>query len=415
MNDPSRQPWLLNPALRIHDTGGGRKTVELDDRDGRTLRLSVSDQAFELLQRFRRPTPWSDVRDELHAAGTDSARLSSIERLLSESCLARRILVRPDEETHAVVQPARPAYMGFMLELIRPSLANRLSAVLRPLFSTPLMILGGLAAAAGLGALFHAMHAIEAKPALTALQTLHVFGIGAIGVLLHELGHAAAAYRLGARRVSIGVGWYTVLPVAYADLSEIWRYPARERVVVDVAGVYMQGLLVATLMILDRLWANPVWLVAAAATATSMLWNLNPLLRMDGYWIAADAFGIPDLRRRAARQLSLAIRRLLNGKRPPGPQESPLIALYGLLCALFFFILLVRAAVFLAETLAVSLPGAARRIDASTLSALTVPEWILIALGAAWNVLFFCFALRLLASLVRRIAAYLSESGRAGA
>lgn len=414
MSDPSRQPWLLNPALRTYG-GGGRRTIELDDRDGRTLRLSVSDPAFDLLQRFRRPTPWSDVRDELRAAGTDSARLSSIERFLSESCLARRVLVRPDEETHAVAQPVRPAYMGFMLELIRPSLANRLSAVLQPLFSMPLMILGSLVLVAGLGALFHAMHAAEAKPALSALQTLHVLGIGAVGVLLHELGHAAAAYRLGARRVGIGVGWYTVLPVAYADLSEIWRYAPRERVIVDVAGVYMQGLLIAALMVLDRACANPAWLVAAAATSMSMLWNLNPLLRMDGYWIAADAFGIPDLRQRAARQLTLAIRRLLNGKRPPGPQESPLVALYGLACALFFSVLLLRALAFLVQTLAVSLPGALRRIDAAALSALTVPEWILIVLGAAWNVLFICFALRLLASAVRRIAAYPSDRGRAGA
>lgn len=405
MHDFMDETWLLNPSLRSYGSGDGIRTIELDDRDGRTLRLSVSDEAYALLQRFLRPVAWSAVRDELRTTGTDGEALARIERFLCESCVARRILVRPDADTHAHAQPTRPSYMVFMLELLGSSLVNRVSALLAPLFSPPLLIAGGLVALAGLASMFQAIHALAAMPAIGAPQALQVIGLCMLGVLLHELGHAAAAFRLGARRVAIGVGWYAVLPVAYADLSEVWRYPARQRVVVDLAGVHMQGLLVAALMLLDRLWPDPAWLVAAAATSMSMLWNLNPLLRMDGYWIVADAFGIPDLRRRAALELNLAVRRILGGERPSDAGGSPLIAVYGLLCAAFFLVLLARALAFLVQTAAVSLPAAWQRLDAARWS-LSLPEWILLALGAAWNMLLVLFLLRVAASLVRRFAAW---------
>ncbi|HWT16430.1 MAG TPA: hypothetical protein VN581_11650, partial [Patescibacteria group bacterium] len=115
---------------------------------------------------------------------------------------------------------------------------------------------------------------------------------------------AAAAYRCGARRVSIGVGWYVAFPVAYADLSESWAWSRRQRMLVDLAGVWLQGLVATLYVVLHRASGDGVFLAAATAVSASLAWNLNPLLRMDGYWLLADGLGVPNLRREAASALS---------------------------------------------------------------------------------------------------------------
>jgi putative peptide zinc metalloprotease protein len=124
--------------------------------------------------------------------------------------------------------------------------------------------------------------------------------LSAFAVLMHELGHAAAAYRCGARRVSIGVGWYVAFPVAFADLSESWAWSRRQRMLVDLAGVWLQGLMATLYVVLHLATDDGVFLAAATAVSASMAWNLNPLLRMDGYWLLADWIGVPNLRREAA-------------------------------------------------------------------------------------------------------------------
>lgn len=398
--------WVLNPALRFYDVGDVQKVVELDDRHGRTMRMSISADAIKLLERFRPGLSWSTLRDELVAAGVEASRLAAMEQFLAGPCRDRRLLVEPDESTVAKEQPAKPAYVSGLLDVIPWRLVNRISVLLQWLFSPSALMLGGVVVAVSAGALFSAMHATHALRPLGALQVLAVIGMSAFGVLLHELGHAAAAYRLGARRVSIGIGWYVAIPVAYSNLSELWRYPRQKRLVVNLAGVYMQGLLIAALMMMFHATRNPAWLVAAGATAMSILWNLNPLLRMDGYWIAADALGIPDLRARSAKVLHQVMRRIFLRERGDADRMSVALAVYGLLSSIFLGALLIRAAAFLLDAVAISLPEFLRRAAAWRLERLDIAEWMLVALAVAWNALFFYAALRLVWSVPARLLAW---------
>ncbi|MEL7162822.1 MAG: hypothetical protein AAFN92_18840, partial [Bacteroidota bacterium] len=59
-------------------------------------------------------------------------------------------------------------------------------------------------------------------------------------LLFHELGHAASAYRFGVKPKKIGAGFYLVFPVLFADITEAWKLNRNRRLIVNMAGIYLQ-------------------------------------------------------------------------------------------------------------------------------------------------------------------------------
>src|SRR5581483_7024500 len=138
----------------------------------------------------------------------------------------------------------------------------------------------------------------------------------------HELGHAAAARYFGARHGPMGLGLMGFGIVAYVDVGDVWRLPRRQRLVVDLGGVYFQSMTI----VLFTLWAwaaaEPMLLFIVLTMDFAMLMNLNPLFKLDGYWAVSDATGIPNLHQRVGQQLGsfvasrlLAVARVLRIRR----------------------------------------------------------------------------------------------------
>jgi hypothetical protein len=94
--------------------------------------------------------------------------------------------------------------------------------------------------------------------------------------------------------------------VAYVEVTGIWRLPRRQRLVVDLGGVYFQSMAVILLAAFAWATGDPtiLWLVIFLDFA--MLLNVNPLFKLDGYWAVSDATGIPNLHQRVGEQLRTA-------------------------------------------------------------------------------------------------------------
>lgn len=133
-----------------------------------------------------------------------------------------------------------------------------------------------------------------------------------LSLFAHEVGHVSAAHHYGVRCGRAGVGLYLFFPVFYVDLTNAWRLPARERVIVDLGGAYFQMLAVLPLGLAAAVARDPAWsrnfLIACLIAAL----NLLPFLRMDGYWALSDGLGIANLASNARRWLIEAIK----GRRP---------------------------------------------------------------------------------------------------
>jgi len=136
---------------------------------------------------------------------------------------------------------------------------------------------------------------------------------------LHELGHAYATRRWGGEVHEIGLMLLVFSPVPYVDASSAWGFrDKRKRMVVGAAGIAVELFLGAIALFVwlmvepgvVRAVAYNVMLISGVST---LLFNGNPLLRFDGYYVLADAIEIPNLGARSNTYLGYLIQRYVLG------------------------------------------------------------------------------------------------------
>ena len=143
--------------------------------------------------------------------------------------------------------------------------------------------------------------------------------------VVHEFGHAYAVRRFGGEVHTMGVMLLVLTPLPYMDATASWGFRSRwQRFVVGAAGMYWELLLAAGAMFV---WANtgpgPVNAVAFnlmfIASVSTILFNANPLLRFDGYYMLCDLLDMPNLHQRAGRMWRYISERHLFGCRRVEP------------------------------------------------------------------------------------------------
>lgn len=135
----------------------------------------------------------------------------------------------------------------------------------------------------------------------------------------HEFGHAFATQAFGGEVHEMGVMLLVLTPVPYVDASSAWAFRNKwKRVLVGAAGMVVE-LFLAALALFIWLSAEPGIVRGLAYNAifiagiSTILFNANPLLRYDGYYILADLIEIPNLRPRASAYLGYLCERYLFG------------------------------------------------------------------------------------------------------
>jgi putative peptide zinc metalloprotease protein len=184
-------------------------------------------------------------------------------------------------------------------------LANTVKHLYAPVVAVPVLVLIALAHVYAYSEL--APRLAEFNPFMIPLAVLLLGPIAAqLTTPWHELGHAAAARYFRAPHGPLGVGLMGLMLVAYVEVTGIWRLPRRQRLVVDLGGVYFQSMAVIVLAAFAWATGDPtaLWLVLFLDFA--MLLNVVPLFKLDGYWAVSDATGIPNLHQRVGEQLRKA-------------------------------------------------------------------------------------------------------------
>ncbi|MCC6233852.1 MAG: biotin/lipoyl-binding protein [Verrucomicrobiales bacterium] len=136
---------------------------------------------------------------------------------------------------------------------------------------------------------------------------------------LHEFGHAYFCRKWGGEVHTMGVLFMIFTPVPYVDATSAWGLKERwKRVMVGLAGVIVE-LFIAALAVFVWAKTGPGTLHSVAynmmfvASVSAAVFNLNPLLRFDGYYILSDLVEIPNLAQRANRQLRYWAEKFLYG------------------------------------------------------------------------------------------------------
>lgn len=171
--------------------------------------------------------------------------------------------------------------------------------------------------------------------------------------LLHELGHAFATRIWGGEVHEMGIMLLALTPIPYVEASTSAAFPEKSRRMgVAAAGMAVE-VFVASLALF--LWLNVeagrvsaiAYNVMLIGGVSTLLFNGNPLLRFDGYYVLADWIEIPNLAQRSTRYLGYLLQRYLFGvdeavSPVTAPGERGWFICYGI--AAFFYRLFVLAA-----------------------------------------------------------------------
>lgn len=166
-------------------------------------------------------------------------------------------------------------------------------------------------------------YAFQWEGILTALICL------ALVKACHEMAHAFAATHYGCRVPSMGFAFMMLTPLLYADVSDVWGLKSRsQRAIVSLAGVFAE-LAIASLALFA--WSflaegplrSAAFFVAVVSLATSLLINLNPFMRFDGYHLLSDLLGVDNLQDRSFALARWKLRELLFKLGRPCPETIP--------------------------------------------------------------------------------------------
>jgi multidrug resistance efflux pump len=167
---------------------------------------------------------------------------------------------------------------------------------------------------------------------------------------IHEFAHGLTLKHFGGKTKEMGFLILYFIPAFYCNVSDAWMLKKRERLLVTLAGSYIQVFIWACATVLWRLFAletlaSQVCLIIIGFSAIQMLFNLIPLIRMDGYYLLSDILEVPNLRPKAFGFLKRKIAAWVTGMPPENKEmydrrEKIIFSCYGLSSFLFTTILL---------------------------------------------------------------------------
>jgi putative peptide zinc metalloprotease protein len=175
---------------------------------------------------------------------------------------------------------------------------------------------------------------------------LTIFAVTAI----HEFAHALACKRFGGEVREMGLLLIYFQLAFYCNVSDAWLFPQKaKRLWVTFAGPYFELVLWAVAVVTWRVTEpatllNAMALIVVVTSGIKLIFNLMPLIKLDGYYLLSDYLEIPNLRARAFGYLRDRVRRLCasvpHETQAVAPRERVIYVTYGILAGAYSLLLL---------------------------------------------------------------------------
>jgi putative peptide zinc metalloprotease protein len=179
-----------------------------------------------------------------------------------------------------------------------------------------------------------------------------LIGFGFVFVVtrvIHEFGHAVACKRFGVPCKDIGLLLSFGMICPYVDITDAWSVGSRrKRIVIALGGIYFEAIVAAIAGIAWSIsvesWMHDLFFrIMLVSSATTLLFNANPFLKYDGYFVLSDCIGMQNIRERAWQ----AFDALCEGRVINSLFESVGLSIYFLLALANRFSMSIGLAVFL--------------------------------------------------------------------
>jgi putative peptide zinc metalloprotease protein len=233
------------------------------------------------------------------------------------------------------------------------------------IYSTPAVVVCCLLALSALSLVLIQFHVFQSK-----LPEFHQFFnlknalwlSVALGVtkVIHEFGHGLTCKHFGGECHEMGVMLLVLTPCLYCNVSDSWMLPNKwHRAAIGAAGMYIE-LVIASICTFIWWYSEPGILnhlclsTMFVCSVSTLMFNSNPLLRYDGYYILADLIEIPNLRQKATDILNRKMGEWCLGLEPPDDPFLPernqiLFAIYSIAAVIYRWVIVFSILWFLYE------------------------------------------------------------------
>ncbi|MBX6315142.1 MAG: HlyD family efflux transporter periplasmic adaptor subunit [Isosphaeraceae bacterium] len=151
----------------------------------------------------------------------------------------------------------------------------------------------------------------------------------AVVKVIHEFGHGLTAKHFGGEVHEMGMLFLVLTPALYCDVTDSWLLPSKwKRIWISAAGIYVECFLASIATFIW--WNTEPGLLNSLMLATmficsvnTILFNANPLLRYDGYYVMADWLEIPNLRLKSTQFFAYAFQEKVLGLEVPVQSYMP--------------------------------------------------------------------------------------------
>jgi multidrug resistance efflux pump len=176
---------------------------------------------------------------------------------------------------------------------------------------------------------------------LYRLSSIPLFLLVSLGLAFaHESAHGLTCKRFGGEVHELGFLLIYFTPAFYVNVSDAWLFPEKaKRLWVGFAGPYFELFLWALATLAWRVTdvdtrINYAALIVMTLSGIKTLFNLNPFIKLDGYYLLSDYLELPNLRKRAFRYVGALVKRLVGvGQQvvaDVSPRERWIYVTYGL-------------------------------------------------------------------------------------
>ncbi|HQR06972.1 MAG TPA: HlyD family efflux transporter periplasmic adaptor subunit [Gemmatales bacterium] len=145
--------------------------------------------------------------------------------------------------------------------------------------------------------------------------------------IIHEFGHGLSCKTFGGEVHEMGLLFLVFSPCMYCNVSDAWTLPSKwQRIVISAAGIYVELIIAAIATFVwwstdNGTFANNMSMsLMVVCSISTFVFNANPLMRFDGYYVLADWLEIPNLREKANKYLGEVVQETCLGiEVPPQP------------------------------------------------------------------------------------------------
>ena len=184
------------------------------------------------------------------------------------------------------------------------------------------------------------------SPSVNQVNYLTLMSLIYPTMLIHELGHIAACAKYKLKPGGIGFGFYFILPVMYAEITNIWMGTKEQRIIANLGGIFAEVLYAVILSIVYLYSHSTVCLFASLSISVFVLWEFNPFVRFDGYWLLSDLTNTPNLLLKSKQVVAKVMRRTFlqawrkNNFKINASRREILLFAYGFMNTLFILLIL---------------------------------------------------------------------------